>query len=276
MVAVELVKSITEKLLKAGIEDGAAEARMIFRHITGKNTVDFHDTRIDEDTAIKIETIADKRAEKYPLQYIFGEWGFYTLDLKVGEGVLIPRPETEIIVEKSIELIKNTKTAQVLDLCAGSGAIGLSIFDALPDTNVTCVELSKKAFAYLEMNAKNRVKTVSADVFGYEKTIKENSIDLIVSNPPYVTKDEYKSLEKELYFEPEMALVADDNGLCFYNYISDNYKKLLKCGGNICFEIGANQAKDVTDILTSYGYINCQVIKDYSGHDRCVWAQNNN
>ena len=275
MVAAQKIKEISDKLCSAGICEGADEARMIFRHVTGKNAVDFQDASIDEVTIKKLDLVADKRAEKYPLQYIFGEWGFYTLDLKVGEGVLIPRPETEIIVEKSIELIKDVKFAKVLDLCAGSGAIGLSIFDALPQTDVTCVELSEKAFTYLEQNAKNSINIVNADVFGYEKTIAENSIELIVSNPPYVTATEYKSLEKELYFEPEMALVADDNGLCFYKYISANYKQLLKVGGKICFEIGAAQAEDVTNILAKDGYINCGFIKDYSGHDRCVWAEKN-
>lgn len=278
MVALEQYRRMAAALAKAGIEDADYEADLMFRHITGRSRLTFSP---EEPLAPKMQAalqqLCDDRCTRHPLQYLLGEWGFYNVVLKVGEGVLIPRADTETVVEKALELIAPCKAPRVLDLCAGSGAIGIAIKHERKDAQVTCVELSPKALYYLRQNAApEEVDVVEADVLGYENQLLDAHYDLIISNPPYVTDAEYAALAPELAYEPKMALVAAQEGLRFYEYITKAYAPKLAEGGWLCFEIGALQRTDVCGFFEKNGYTEIQSIQDYAALDRCVFGRKRN
>lgn len=208
-----------------------------------------------------------------PLQYVLCKWDFYESEFSVGKGVLIPRPETEELVELVINEARKLSNPLIYDLCSGSGCIGISIAKAVKNASVICVEKSMDAMHYLEENVKqaNNAKTVCADVLSPEEFIDE-SIDIIVSNPPYIKSGDISNLQKEVQFEPLMALDGGDDGLDFYRQIPKLWYSYLKKNGKIFFEISEEQGKDVSEILTSLGYKDVNVIKDMYGNDRIVSA----
>ena len=245
-----MVKQIEELLKSAGIEDYAFEAKLL----------------ANEENAFEK---AEKRITGYPLQYILGEWEFYGLPFNVKEGVLIPRADTEILVEQLLSLAK--KGQSVLDLCAGSGCIAITA--AKYGLNATGVELSETAFEVAKENAAlngAEITLIKDNVFGFEK--KAQGYDFIVSNPPYLTKKEMGELQKEVTFEPQMALYGGEDGLVFYKYIAENFFPVLKAGGYLLFEIGCKQADALCEILKEK-YTGIKVVKDYGGNDRVVIAR---
>ncbi len=265
----------TKKLLKsAGIEDYALEARYIIRHITGYDNAKILTNYTDELTPLQqtvLNSIIVRRCTHYPLQYILGVWQFYGLDFLVGEGVLIPRADTETLVDVSLEFLKDKKSANVLDLCSGSGCIAVSLAKNC-NCSVMAVENQEKAFAFLEKNIKKHsanVKPVLADVFEYAPIEK---FDLIVSNPPYISEDELYLMNKETSFEPKSALFAEENGLIFYKHIIKNYKHILNSGGMLALEIGFNQADSVKTLFEENGYLGIGCREDYSGNQRVVFG----
>lgn len=230
------------------------------------------------ETPVSIETekrameLADKRSSGYPIQYLAGEWEFYGLPFKIGEGVLIPRQDTETIVELGIEFLEKQGGGRVLDLCSGSGCIGISIAE-FADCKSTCVELSKDAFFYLKENitlnrAENRVSAVNADVFMFETS---DVYDLIVSNPPYLSDGDMSALQREVTFEPEMALYGGGDGLDFYRKLLDIYPQKLRKGGMIAFEIGINQDEAVAVIFEKHG-IEPKFKNDLAGIKRVIYG----
>lgn len=275
MVALEQYRKIAQALAKAGIEEAEYEADLMFRHVTGRSRLTFGpQEQLKPQDEEALQCLCAARCTRRPLQYLLGEWGFYNVTLKVGDGVLIPRADTEVVVEQALELIADCNAPRVLDLCAGSGAIGVAIKHERPDAEVTCVELSPQALCYLRENAaQENVAVVQADVLGYEAQLKEESYDLILSNPPYVTDEEYAALAPELAFEPKMALVAEREGLRFYEYITRAYAPKLAKGGWLCFEIGAAQREAVSGFFEKNGYTDIQSRKDYAGLDRCVFGR---
>lgn len=275
----EVYLSIKSQLAKAGIPDAGFESSLLLEHFAGVTR--FDEKLLDAEILEQLETMVKRRLGREPLQYILGKWPFLDMELMVGPGVLIPRQETEEVCLKAVEILLgfDTDAPDVVDLCSGSGAIALGIQSKIANANVTAVELSDEAFLYLEKNtlefAKTNPKTpvcVKQDVFKYFKTLSPGSLDMVISNPPYVTEQEYKTMEKELYHEPEMALVATENGLEFYIKISGLYKQALKDGGVLVYEIGSGQAKDVLDILDNAGYKNPCIQKDLQGNDRIALA----
>ncbi|MBO4734205.1 MAG: peptide chain release factor N(5)-glutamine methyltransferase [Clostridia bacterium] len=271
--AYNLTKS---RLSAAGIEDFGFEARVIMRHITGfdnKKIMLNYNTPLTPGESRRLDDIVNRRIARYPLQYILGEWSFYGLDFKVGEGVLIPRADSETAVETALELIKDIKAPKVLDLCAGSGAIGISVAANRPDSSVLLLEKSEEAAKYLKenimRNSPDNARYVSGDVFAGDGA---GEYDLIISNPPYVRTKDLKRLQPEVLFEPAAALDGGEDGLDFYNAITKNYKKSLKIGGYLCFEVGINQAKSVAGILDSAGFDGIGVRKDLNGIDRVVFG----
>lgn len=265
----------TKKLLKsAGIEDYALEARYIIRHITGYDNAKILTNYTDELTPLQhtvLNNIIHRRCTRYPLQYILGMWQFYGLDFLVGEGVLIPRADTETLVDVSLEFLKEKPSANVLDLCSGSGCIAISLAKNC-NCSVTAVENQEKAFTFLEKNIEKHsanVKPVLADVFEYTPIEK---FDLIVSNPPYISEDELYLMNKEALFEPKSALFAKDDGLAFYKHIIKNYKNVLNPGGMLALEIGFNQADAVKMLFRENGYLDIGCQEDYSGNQRVVFG----
>ncbi len=265
------------------IQDSQLEANMLINHVVNKDRRVFADYVLSDEQTSFLNECIKKRCERVPLQYILGEWDFLDFTLKVGQGVLIPRSDTEIVCNTAIEtalyfyknLYSEKCAVKIADLCAGSGAIAIGVKRKLPFANVTAIELSKKALFYLTENIKSLapdIKVINDDVFKWQNTLNDGEYDIIVSNPPYVTHAEMKKLQAELYFEPKMALYAKEDGLAFYKHIAKEYKQKLKKGGAVIFEIGSTQAQKVTSILKQNNYENIQVFKDISGCDRCIKA----
>lgn len=256
------------------------EASQILEFISGETTYTMpfcKDKTLDEKQRESLDNILAKRLKNQPLQYILGEWDFYGIPLKVGEGVLIPRPDTENVVEQAINIINKNSFENVADLCSGSGAIALAIGKNTNAKNIYAVELSSKAYTYLikniEMNElTSKIKPVNEDVF---KWIPPQNLDLIISNPPYIPKGDIPSLAQEVHFEPVMALDGGNDGLDFYRKLTQYYKQFLNDNGVLVYEIGINQAEDVYNIMEQNNFINIKVVEDYNGINRCVFANKN-
>ncbi len=278
MTIFEAYNDTKKKLEAVGIQDYVFEAKQIIMHITGftpaKILTDYN-KQLTEFQQNNLVAIVHQREVRYPLQYIFGTWEFYGRTFNVGVGALIPRSDTEIGVEKAIELLKDTEKPKVLDLCAGTGCIGLSIALEIPTSDVTLVEKYDEAARYAEKNIvfHEAVNTalIKADVLK-PAPFEDNSFDLIISNPPYIPESEMKYTSPEVAFEPKSALLAEDDGLEFYKAIIKNYTPCIKNGGYICFEVGFKQADKVAELLKEI-YTNIQKIKDLNGIDRFVIAQ---
>ena len=212
-----------------------------------------------------------------PLQYVLGKWDFYESEFYVGKGVLIPRPETEELTDLAVKYAKKSSSTLVYDLCSGSGCIGISIAKAVPQSDVYCVEKSADAMAYLLKNAQGiqNVHAVSGDVLNTAsiENIRENSIDIIVSNPPYIKSSEIEGLQREVQFEPREALDGGADGLEFYTYIAREWKKYLKLNGILLFEIGNDQADEVACLLETNGYKNIEIKNDMYGNPRIAASQ---
>ena len=221
----------------------------------------------------KMQELLKRRLSGEPLQYILGSWEFYGLPLKVGEGVLIPRADTEIIADKSIELIKKFGYKSGADLCSGSGALAIALAEYTDIENIYAVEISDKAFPYLKENIKlneiKKVKAVNEDIFNWN--LKEK-LDIIVSNPPYIPTADIESLAKEVKKEPMMALDGGEDGLYFYREISKRFYEKINNGGALVFEIGINQYEDVMNIMKSIGYNDVNYENDLCNIPRCVWG----
>ena len=256
--------------------DAVFEANQLIEFVLGKKRIELFDADISETDTQKLLEYAQKRKEGYPLQYILGRWQFFDMDLYVGEGVLIPRQDTETVCEAAFEVIEKMENPKVVDLCSGSGCIALAVKKFCPHSTVTAVEKSDEAFAYLEKNTDYTqldVTAVKADIFEYDKVIAENSLDAIISNPPYIHPDVRATIQKEVSFEPDMALFAEEEGLLFYRYIAANYREVLKKGGYLVFEYGFDQQAAVRNILLQTGYNIIKEIVDLGGNARGVVAQ---
>ena len=204
-----------------------------------------------------------------PIQYINNKAYFMGLEFYVDENVLIPRCDTEILVEEVINIIKKNNIVKVLDLCTGSGAIAISLKKYMKDIVVTASDVSNNALSVAKKNAEKigvDIKFIESDLFN---NINEK-FDLIVSNPPYIKKDVIPELDIQVRNEPIIALDGGEDGLKFYKKIIKNSKKFLNKNGFLCFEIGFDQKKDVTDILMQNGYINVYSKKDYGKNDRII------
>lgn len=207
-----------------------------------------------------------------PLQYVIGKWDFYESEFYVGDGVLIPRPETEELTDLAVKTAEKYVSPVVIDLCSGSGCIGISVALKNPDAQVYCVEKSDKALAYLVKNKDNlhagNVKIIKGDI---TDNIDVPNADIIVSNPPYIKSDEIKSLQKEVLFEPVMALDGGSDGLDFYRIINDKWTDKLNSNGTLLLEIGEEQGNSIKNILTDFKQR--RVIKDMYGNDRIICAE---
>lgn len=213
-----------------------------------------------------------KRLEHIPLQYIIGSWSFCGFDFCVGEGVLIPRDDTEVVVNLCLDFLKDRQSKSTLDLCAGSGAISVAL-SKLANADVTAVELSDKAFLFLEKNIKSNnanIKAVKGDILNCYKNFEDGQYDLIVSNPPYIKTDDIESLQKEVRFEPKMALDGGKNGYDFYEAIIRRWSKKLKPSGALAFELGEEQAAYVSELMSNSGFGNILIENDLGGVQRAI------
>lgn len=276
----DIFNKSVEYLKKNGVPSALVDTEYIFSEAlkVSRNTLKYSMSReIKEEDKNKIREMLMLRAKnRKPLQYILGEWEFYGLPFKVRENVLIPRPDTEILVEQCIQLMREIEEPNILDIGSGSGAISIAIANELKSSSVTGVDINEDAIKLANENkVLNKVENVNfmkSDLF--EKLDEDFKYDLIVSNPPYITKDEYETLMPEVKnFEPKNALTDLGDGLYFYREISKKAEAYLKDTGYLAFEIGYKQAKDVSKILEDNNFAVLSIVKDYGGNDRVVLAK---
>ena len=274
------IKELFEKgfsiLQEKNISDSKEDALILFEEFAGFSRNDLRifpekEAGANEEKAFISAVL--KRTSGTPLQYILGKWSFLDLELFVGEGVLIPRPETEELCEKAAVLLK--ENGRVLDLCAGSGAIGLGICSLRKDASALCVEYYDEAFSYLEKNIKKYSLPVERKKYDVLKNPDETfgKYDLIVSNPPYIKSADISSLQNEVKKEPLTALDGGEDGLIFYRFILKNWKQLLNEGGYMLFEIGDEQREDIFALFEENGFTQVKVKKDIFGNDRIAYGR---
>lgn len=230
----------------------------------------------DEQVEKRFEKLAARRMNGEPLQYILGEWEFYGLPFKVGEGVLIPRQDTETVVDVAIRKLSDRHGIIVTDLCSGSGCIGIALEKNLHCEKVVCVEKSDKAVEYLRQNVRlnaSEAEVLHGDIFREDVINAVPMSDLIVCNPPYITAEDMETLQREVTFEPESALFGGEDGLDYYRDITRIYKDKLKNGGLLMFEIGIGQEDEVMRILIQHGFTNVRTRADLLGVNRCVFGE---
>lgn len=268
-------KQCADILLQAGIENSGFEAQCLVEHIFGVDRVHliaYGNEGVDSSKVKQLFELAQRRINREPLQYILGQWSFMGFDFKVGAGVLIPRDDTEVVVNLCLDFLSCRQSKNVADLCAGSGAISIAI-QKITNSTVTAVELDSTAFSYLEQNIKlnnSSVSAVQGDVFSCYKNFPDNEFDLIVSNPPYIISDEIQHLQAEVQKEPVIALDGGANGFDFYRSIIANWSKKLKAGGALAFELGENQAHTVKALMSANGFDDFKISLDFGGVQRAI------
>ena len=269
--------SATARLAEAGCEDAAFDARCLLEDLGSmpRGTA-ADDTPLTEAQETALNTALSQREGGRPLQYILGEWEFLTLTLKVGEGVLIPRPDTELLCEAAAERLKDVMNPRVLDLCAGSGCVGLGVASLKSDAAVTAVELSAQAWPYLTENIARYpaydVTTIRGDVLADYESF-EGVYDAILSNPPYIPTADLPALQREVQREPQMALDGAEDGLQFYRVIAEHWCEKLTKNGFCAVEVGIGQAADVAALFAAAGLEKTEILRDLGGVERVVVAR---
>lgn len=277
MTAEQVLRKAAEKLRAAQIENASFDASCLVESITGlsRAKIMLCDDDISDGQAELIELAVLRRISGEPLQYILGEWDFFGRTFEVGEGVLVPRPETELIVELALEKLGNARYPVVFDLCAGSGCIGLTIAAERSDAHVVLFEKYDKAFHYLKRNIEKlgltNVQAVQYDItMGYDKKLHETP-DLIVSNPPYLRTDELEGVPAEVMHEPVTALDGGADGTDFYRIIASRWLPYVNGHGGIIFECDPSQTLKIADMLMPYA-MRVKIVTDIFGLQRAVYA----
>lgn len=257
-------------------------ARNLLRHVSGKTQEQLlaaENLYAPEEVCKAVEMAVERLVGGEPLAYVLGEWDFYGLRLEVNKNVLIPRDDTCAVTELAIRNALFLEQApRILDLCTGSGCIGLAVASRVKDARVTLGDISKDALAVAKRNVAashmtGRVSCIQIDALSKPQAFL-GKFDMIVSNPPYVTTMEMEALPHSvLDFEPHLALLGGADGLDFYRAITENYKDALKDGGYLCYEFGEDQGDSVCNILEKNGFTIIERAKDFNDRERAVIAR---
>jgi len=291
--ALDKLRTTKEFLERSGIEYASREAEAIIAHCltTDRVTLYRDNPQIPEDLATIIDSLAKRRTKREPLQYILGDIDFLGLKIKVGRGVLVPRPETEILAEETIKTVKRKLLSVIkisphtsrftplrfLDLCTGSGCLALSLAKEFRNAQVCGTDTSATAIQYAHENAAlNGITNITFTTGSLFEPVKRLTFDLIVSNPPYIRSGDIESLQPEIKdWEPQDALDGGEDGLVYYRLIISEVKNYLNEGGYLMLELGISQADAVKQIAEDAGLKDITLIKDYAGIDRIFIAKNN-
>lgn len=276
------IKQLIEKgssiLKEVNIDTYKLDSRLLLSEVLNKDKL-YIMINIDEEVSKKDEekyfNLIDKRKNKMPLQYILGHVEFMGIDFLVEEGVLIPRGDTEILVEETLKHIDEEEEIDVLDLCCGSGAIGLSMASYRKNIKVDLVDLYDMPERVTKNNIhrlklENQAKFIKSDLLN---KIKEQNLkyDILISNPPYIKEEVINTLMDDVKnYEPHAALSGGDDGLDFYRKIINESKYVLKGKKILAFEIGYDQGKEVKNMMLDHGFGNVRIVKDLAGLDRTV------
>jgi release factor glutamine methyltransferase len=248
-----------QRLAEAGVDTPRVDAELLLAHVLGTSRTGVQERR-DQDVPEEFDALLERRRQREPLAYVLGEWGFRRLVLNTDARALVPRPETEIVVERCLALLRDEPEPRVLDLGTGSGAIALAIADERPDARVTAVDLAEDAVALARENAERL--DLAIEVRQGDLEAAAEGWDLVVSNPPYVAADEWDSLQPEIRdWEPRNALVGEG--------IHEEIARLASTR-LLVFEVGDGQADNVADALASLGYADITITPDLAEEDRVV------
>lgn len=274
----ELLTKGYENLKEEGIESYILDCQLILGKVLNLDRMSIiinGSLSVSEEKALEYFDLVKKRKLKMPLKYITESTEFMGIDFYVKKGVLIPRPDTEILVEEILKEIKAGKLSKVCDVCCGSGAIGLSIAKLLDNAAVICADIDDRACEVTQKNIellslKSKAKFIKSDLlkFAVEEKL---CFDVIVSNPPYIKSDVIPTLMEDVKdYEPYIALCGGEDGLDFYRRITEESLFVLKKGGILAYEIGYDQGNEVSEILKKHNYGDIRVVKDLAGLDRAV------
>lgn len=276
----DLTLDIRRSLRQAGIEAATLEARELVCFAAGKDKA-----RLLRDGALyaspEVEeaawALARRRLAGEPVAYLIGEWEFYGLPLDISERVLIPRPDTEVLAAAAIEGLQGVESPRVLDLCAGSGCVGLAVAKHVSGSHMVLGEIDEGALRVCRQNIRRTGlsgQVVSMQLNALEKAPPRlGEFDCIVSNPPYIPDGDIAGLDPSVRdYEPHLALKGGADGLDFYRAICENWRGALRSGGRLYFEVGIGQADDVLRIMRAVGFGDIEVIPDLNGIPRVVWG----
>ncbi|MDR1087036.1 MAG: peptide chain release factor N(5)-glutamine methyltransferase [Endomicrobium sp.] len=272
-----LLKTAENFLKSNGLSNSKSDAEVLLSFVLQIKRSSLPLLRDKKPTDKQISQYKDyvlKRSKREPAAYITGFAGFMGLEFKVDKNVLIPRPETELLVELALKIADEKDKKFVLDLCTGSGCIAVSMANLGKFEYLVASDISVNALAIAKENAQINnafsIKFIESDIF---EKITDNKFDMIVSNPPYITESEYAALDPDLKFEPKNALTAQDEGLFFYKKIASNTLKYLNDSGYILIELNSNKVRDIRQIFVDNKYVDIEIINDYSGLPRILKAQ---
>lgn len=274
----DLYLDVRQRLRESGVEASTLEARELVCFGTGKSREELQrDSRLyaSPEREAQVRRLVERRMAGEPVAYLIGEWEFYGLPLDISQDVLIPRTDTEVLAEQAIAYIQTLGECRVLDLCAGSGCVGLAIASQAPQARVVLGEIDDSALKICRQNI--RRNSLSARVMPIQMDAREKparslgEFQCIVSNPPYIPTGDIAGLEASVRdYEPHMALDGGADGMDFYRSIAEQWKEALTPGGRIYFEVGIGQADAVLRLMRSHGFGDLQIIKDHHKIPRVV------
>lgn len=269
---------IVKHLQDVGIEYADADAALLLEYFCGVSRAHLFSFPEEDYTEPALLEALARRSKREPLQYILGEWGFFEETYLVNKSCLIPRSDTEILVEKAISSLP--QGARFADLCTGSGCIAISTLKHREDCSALALDLFSDTLETAKKNAvrngvESRLTFRLSDILVPNALEGETPFDAILSNPPYIRTEIVKTLEKELFSEPQAALDGGEDGLCFYRAILEHHAKHLKKNGFILFEIGFDQKEDIKSLAALHGYT-CEIGYDLSGNARTAFLTKGN
>lgn len=285
MISLEsLLKEGTKVLEQNEIQEARLDAWLLLEYVTGVSRAFYFahsDDEVEEETAAKYREAIKQRASHIPLQHITHQAYFMGFEFYVNQNVLVPRQDTETLVEKTLEILKGKKASRILDMCTGSGCILLSLLAFTGDASGVGADVSPLALQVAKRNADSlevadRADFVESDLFSasffQENTGKDTALyDILISNPPYIRSADIEELMEEVRdHDPRLALDGHEDGLYFYRRIVSEGKAFLKKDGWMLFEIGYDQGQDVAELMKENGFADVQVVKDLTGLDRVV------
>ncbi|HSW56055.1 MAG TPA: peptide chain release factor N(5)-glutamine methyltransferase [Ignavibacteriaceae bacterium] len=277
----ESINLSTQYLNQKGIESPRTNAELLLAEILNCKRLDLYlsfERPLSEDEVQKYREHIKRRGNFEPLQYVIGKVEFYGLEFKVNPSVLIPRPETELLVENILNQFPKDEKLIILDIGSGSGNIAIALAVNLPSSKIVSTDVSEEALLVAKENSE--LNKVSERIKFVKHNILKNDLnnfpmfDVVVSNPPYVSKESYLTLQKEIKnFEPGIAVTDESDGYTFYRQISAKAHSKLNENGKLFFEVAQGQSEEVTEIMTKNNYKNIGVIKDYQNIDRVIFGE---